>query len=192
MIGATEATTATVMTWLDPVIMGIMVVSTVFGAFRGLIRSAAGLIGLVLGAVFAGRVAALIDPTLDQAGIQHPSITGATAFVIAFVAIVIAVEMAANLLRIVQRMLFLGWIDTVGGAIFGLARGVLISMILLAGLAMFGSKQFNATLKQATVAVWLWQNMSAAVDMLPAGMRQSTIRLVHDKAPFLGESIPMP
>jgi membrane protein required for colicin V production len=192
VLATAEAATTTITTWLDPVIIGIMVASTILGAFRGLIRSAAGLIGLILAAVFAGRLAALIDPALDQAHIKHPSITGAAAFVIAFVAIVVGVEIAANMLRIVQRMLFLGWLDVVGGAIFGLARGVLVSMILLAGLALFGSNQFNSTLKQATVAVWLWQNMSGAVDMLPAGMRQSTTRLVHDQAPFLGESPPIP
>lgn len=192
MLAVAETTTTTVATWLDPIIIGIMVASTVLGAFRGLIRSAAGLIGLVLGAVFAGRLAALIDPALDQAGIQHPSITGAAAFVVAFVAIVIAVEVAANALRIIQKVLFLGWVDMVGGALFGLIRGVLVCMILLAGLALFGSKQFNSTLRQATVAVWLWQNMSAAVDMLPAGMRESTIRLVHDQAPFTREPFPIP
>jgi membrane protein required for colicin V production len=189
---AAAQTTGTVATWLDPVIIGIIVVSTIFGIFRGLIRSAAALIGLALGATFAGRLAALIDPALDDAHIQHPPITGAVAFVVAFVAIFVAVEMGANALRIVQKLLFLGWTDRVGGAIFGLVRGVLVSMILLAGFAMFGSNQFNATIRQTTMAVWLWQNMSTAVSMLPAGMRESTIRLVNNRAPFDPGSLPTP
>lgn len=191
MLGTAQAT-GTIATWLDPVIIGIIVASTILGIFRGLIRSAAGLIGLALAATFAGRLAALVDPALDDAHIQHPPITGAAAFVVAFVAIVVAVEVGANLLRVVQKVLFLGWVDSVGGAIFGLTRGVLVSMILLAGLAMFGSKQFNATVRQTTMAVWLWQNMSAAVSMLPAGMRDSTIRLVSNQAPFDPGSLPTP
>jgi membrane protein required for colicin V production len=170
--------------WLDPVIIGIIITSVVLGVFRGLIRSVAGVLGLVLAALFAGRFAALFDPALDQAHIKHPPVTGAWAFVLAFIVIVVAVEVVANLLRFVQKVLFLGWIDRVGGALFGLFRGVLISMILLAGLAMFGSSQFNSEMRQAQVAVFLWQNMSGLAGMLPQGMQQSVIRLVHDQAPF--------
>ncbi|HWE61459.1 MAG TPA: CvpA family protein [Chloroflexota bacterium] len=176
--------------WLDPVIIGIIVVSVALGFFRGLIRSIAGLLGLVVAAIFAGQFAALFDPALNQAGIQHPPITGAVAFVLAFVIIFAAVELAANLLRFLQTMLFLGWVDRLGGAFFGLIRGIILSMVLVAGLAMFGSSQFNASLRQAQIAVLLWQNASALTGMLPAGMEQSMIRLMHSQAPFLGALVP--
>ena len=176
--------------WLDSVIIGVILVSMVFGFFRGLIRSVAGVIGLVLAAIFAGRFATLFDPALNQAGIQHPPITGTVAFVLAFVLIVVGVELAANVLRFLQTILFLGWIDRVGGAFFGLIRGIILSMVVLAALAMFNSSYFNASLRQAQVAVFLWQNASGLAGMLPAGMEQSMIRLVHNQAPFLGIKLP--
>lgn len=184
------AATGTTTTWIDPLIFVIVGGSTALGLFRGLIRSLAGFAGLLLGALFAGQLAAQIDPTLEQAHIQHPPIGGAIAFALAFLAIYIAVEIAANLLRFLQRALLLGWVDRIGGAIFGLLRGVVISMVLVAGLAMFGSSGFNNTLKQAQLAVLLWQNVPAMGGMLPKGMKDSTIRLVKDQAPFLGESLP--
>ncbi len=178
--------------WLDPAITGIIVVSGLFGLWRGLLRSIAGIAGIVLGALFAGQLAVQIDPALKQAGIQHPAINGRWAFLIAFVAIVIVVEIAANLLVWVERFLMLGWIDRVGGLALGLARGVLLSMILLAGLAQFNSTDFNKQVHQAQIAVWLWENVPQLTNMLPAGMRDSMIRLVKDNAPFLGEPFGTP
>jgi len=192
MLAVAAGTASTTTTWLDPVVIGVIALSTFYGFMRGLLRSIAGVVGLVLAAIFAGRLAAYVDPALNDAHIQHPSTNGATAFVIAFIAIVVAAELAANLLRFVQTIMLLGWVDRLGGALFGLFRGVLLSMILLAGFAVYGSKDFNATLKQTTVAVWLWQNAAANTGMLPAGMRQSIIRLVNNQAPFTSQISHLP
>jgi membrane protein required for colicin V production len=190
LIAASAAAASTTTNWLDAVIIGILAFSTFIGVRRGLLRSVAGIVGLILAALFAGKLAALIDPSLQQAHIKHPPINGAVTFVIAFLAIVVAVEFGAGLLVWVQRLMLLGWVDRLGGGVFGLLRGVLLSMILLAGFAQFGSKDFNNTIRQATVAVWLWNNVPSVTNMLPPGMRQSTIRLVHNQAPFLGQQFP--
>lgn len=192
MLAVAAGTASTTTTWLDPVVIGLIALSTFYGFMRGLLRSVAGVVGLVLAAIFAGRLAAYVDPALNDAHIQHPSTNGAAAFVIAFIAIVVVVEVAANLLRFVEKIMLLGWVDRFGGALFGLFRGVLLSMILLAGFAVYGSKDFNATLKQTTVAVWLWQNAAANTGMLPAGMRQSIIRLVNNQAPFTSQVSHLP
>jgi membrane protein required for colicin V production len=190
LIAASAAAAGTTTNWLDAVIIGILAFSTFIGVRRGLLRSLAGIVGLILAALFAGKLAALIDPSLKQAHLKHPPVNGAVAFVIAFLAIVIAVEFGAGLLVWVQRLMLLGWVDRLGGAVFGLLRGVLLSMVLLAGFAQFGSKDFNGTIRQATVAVWLWDNVPSATNMLPPGMHQSTIRLIHNQAPFLGQGFP--
>jgi membrane protein required for colicin V production len=187
-VNAIAAATTTT-NWLDPAIIGIMAVSAFYGLWRGLLRSMAGLVGIVLAALFAGQLAAHIDPALKQANIQHPPLNANWAFVIAFVAIIVAVELAANVLVVVERFMLLGWVDRLGGAAFGLARGVLFCMILLAGLAQFNSKQFNDQIKNANTAVWLWKNVPALTNMLPPGMRDSTIRLVEKQAPFLAETL---
>ena len=192
LAAAVGTTTSTTTTWLDPVVIGLIGLSTFYGFLRGLLRSIAGVVGLILAALFAGKLAAYVDPALNDAGIKHPSIGGSVSFVIAFIAIVVAVELGANLLRIVEKVMLLGWIDHFGGALFGLIRGVLLSMILLAGFSLYGSQEFNKTLKQTTVAVWLWRHASVDTQMLPSGMRQSVIRLVNNKAPFIGQGIPIP
>jgi membrane protein required for colicin V production len=189
ILSATSTTLTVPAEWLDPVLLGLIALSSILGLWRGLLRSAAGLAGLVLAALFAGRLAAYMDPALKQAGMAHPAINGRWAFLIAFIAIVLAVEMVANALVWVERIMLLGWVDRLGGIAFGAARGVLLGMILLAGLAQFDSANFNQQVQKSQVAAWLWNNVPSATNMLPAGMRQSTIRLIHDRAPFLQQPL---
>ena len=192
MVDIATAAASTTTNWLDPAVVGIIAISGLFGLLRGLLRSLAGIAGVVLGALFAGKLADKVDPALKQAGIQHPAINGRWAFLIAFVAIVVAVEFAANLLVWVERFLMLGWLDRVGGLAIGLARGVLLSMILLAGFAQFDSAQFNQQATQSQIATWLWDNVPALATMLPPGMLDSTTRLIEDKSPFRGEPLNLP
>jgi membrane protein required for colicin V production len=187
------ATTGNTTTWLEPAITAIVVASTLIGAWRGLIRTVAGLIGLVLAAFFAGRVAAWVDPVLKNPHVPpHPPVNGATAFVIAFLMIYIAVEFAAGLLRWLARMLLLGWVDRLGGAILGFIRGVILAMVLVVGLELFGKASFNATVRDSAFAVWLWQNAPALAGMIPPGAEKSIESLVNGDKPFTKEPSPRP
>lgn len=182
------ATTGYAATWLEPAITGIVVASTFLGAWRGLIKTVAGLVGLVLAAFFAGRVAVWVAPILKKPYVPaHPPVNGAAAFVIAFIVIYIAVEFAAGLLRWVARLFLLGWVDRVGGAVLGFVRGVILSMVLVVGLELFGGVNFNAVVRDSTVAVWLWQNAPALTAMIPPGMQKSIESLVNGNSPFSKE-----
>lgn len=185
------ASTGNSTTWLEPAITAIVVASTLIGAWRGFIQTVAGLFGLVLAAFFAGRLAIWVDPVLKNSYIPpHPPVNGAVAFVIAFLVIYIAVEVAAGLLRWVARLLFLGWLDRIGGAILGFIRGVILSMVLVVGLELFGKASFNATVRDSAFAVWLWQNAPALTGMIPPGAEKSIENLVNGNSPF--STVPPP
>jgi membrane protein required for colicin V production len=185
------ATTGNSSTWLEPAIVAIVVASTLIGAWRGLIRTVAGLVGLVLAAFFAGRLAIWVDPVLSEAHLPpHPPVNGAAAFIIAFLVIYAAVEFAAGMLRWLARLFFLGWLDRVGGAVLGFIRGVILAMVLVVGLELFGAASFNATLQDSTVAVWLWQNTPALASMVPPGAVKSIESLVNGHSAFAKEPPP--
>jgi hypothetical protein len=60
-------------------------------------------------------------------------------------------------------------------------------MILVVGLELFGKANFNATVRDSAVAVWLWQNAPALVAMVPPGMQKSIESLVSGNKPFSKE-----
>jgi membrane protein required for colicin V production len=127
------------MTWFDYAVLAAVGISMLLGLFRGLVRELMALAGwvaaFVLATLFADKVSTLIPSgwvpqTLGKAG-SH---------VAAFVGILIVVWVAAAVLGwLLARLVHaagLGWPDRVLGAVFGVARGLLVVLVavMLAGL----------------------------------------------------------
>ena len=118
------------MNWLDIAIVLIIAffVATAFSA--GLIRELVTLVSAVVGVVVAGLfhddlardVLVFIDD--DQAA-------RAIGFLVLLGAIYLAGQLIAIMLKQVAAILLLGWADRLGGALFGLLKGLLVVEVLL-------------------------------------------------------------
>src|SRR3990170_210062 len=118
------------MNWLDIAIVLIVAffVATAFSA--GLIRELVTLVSAVVGVVVAGLfhddlardVLVFIDD--DQAA-------RAIGFLVLLGAIYLAGQLIAIMLKQVAAILLLGWADRLGGALFGLLKGLLVVEVLL-------------------------------------------------------------
>jgi len=118
------------MNWLDIAIVLIVAffVTTAFSA--GLIRELVTLVSAVVGVVVAGLfhddlardVLVFIDD--DQAA-------RAIGFLVLLGAIYLAGQLIAIMLKQVAAILLLGWADRLGGALFGLLKGLLVVEVLL-------------------------------------------------------------
>ena len=118
------------MNWLDIAIVLIVAffVTTAFSA--GLIRELVTLVSAVVGVVVAGLfhddlardVLVFIDD--DQAA-------RAIGFLVLLGAIYLAGQLIAIMLKQVAAILLLGWADRLGGALFGLLKGLVVVEVLL-------------------------------------------------------------
>ena len=160
----------------DLIVIGIVVLSTVFAFWRGLIRvvmSVVALIAAVLAAIqFSPEVATMLPALGDNA---------ATRYLAAFAVIFIVVALVGALLGWVLwraiRAIGLGFVDRLLGAVFGVARGVLIVVIavLLAGLTTLPRQEWwqNALLAPPLVIAalglrpWLPQALAKRLDYGP-------------------------
>jgi membrane protein required for colicin V production len=123
------------MTWLDYAVWGVLGVSVVWGAWRGLAREVIAVVGWVL----AFYLANLLSPSLSNAlpdAIPSPEARFITAFIALFVASLAVTTLAGLLVSRLVKGIGLGGLDRVLGSAFGAARGALIVLIfaLFAGL----------------------------------------------------------
>lgn len=117
------------MTWLDYAVTGVLAVSVVVGAWRGLVREIISLAGWVVAFLaanlFAGPVALHMP---DE--IPTPELKALAAFVLVFVVVLFLGALMAVLLSRLVRAIGLGGIDRATGALFGVARAAILVLVL--------------------------------------------------------------
>jgi membrane protein required for colicin V production len=131
------------MTWLDYAVIGVFVVSLAVGALRGLVREVLSILGWVIAFLAANLLAGPLGPLMPQA-IPSPELRVAAAFVAVFMASLIVTSLLGLLLSKIVKAVGLGGVDRMLGALFGLARGLLIVLaaVLLAGLTSAPKQSF--------------------------------------------------
>lgn len=106
------------------------------GIFRGLIKEMSSIVGVLAGYYAAytyyGHLAKLLSKWLSNAGYID-----ILSFFIIFCLVFLTISILGVIIKYVMSISFLGWVDRICGAAFGLVKGVLISAILLVALTAF-------------------------------------------------------
>lgn len=151
------------MTIFDYAVLAGIALSVLLGFWRGVVSEvmalAAWVLAIVLGKIFTPRLAPELAQWMPEPALQYLA---------AFAAIVIAVLLLASVIRLLAsgllRAIGLGMIDRFLGAMFGLARGVVVVLVLVAvgGLtalpkqAWWRDAVLAAPLETAVVALKPW------------------------------------
>lgn len=158
------------MTGFDFAVMAILLVSLLFGLWRGLVYEVLSLVGwpiaFVLSKLFGGSVAPMMPGTQETMRIT-------LAYAAVFVAALIAWGVLAWLLSRLVKAVGLGWLDRVLGGLFGALRGVLVilALVWLAGLTPIPEQPFWRDAQTSKTAedvalltkVWLPDNIAQRV-----------------------------
>lgn len=131
------------LTPLDYVLLLVLLYSTVRGFMMGAISELGLLVALVIGVVVASRFAHNVGQPLASLGVG-PRWQAAIGYAIVLAVIWIAVRIVTRVLRRGARLLMLGWLDRLGGAAFGLLRGVLIVVVVAFLIVHFRVTPFQA------------------------------------------------
>ncbi len=118
------------MTEFDYAVLLVVGVSVAVGAIRGLIREAFSLAGWVLAFVAANTWGDDVAVMLRSA-IHNEQARVAAAYVVLFVLVLLLMGIAGMLLSRLFKFAGLGLADRGLGAIFGLARGIVVAMALV-------------------------------------------------------------
>jgi membrane protein required for colicin V production len=133
----------------------ILIYGLVRGLFRGLVKEVASIIG-VLGAFLAaysfyGMVGGYLSGV-----VSNPAYRNLLAFLIIFCAVVVLVNVLAIVIQYLLKIVFLGWLDRLGGVVFGFIKAALIVSVLFLALTSFlpkGTPLIKESLAAPYVAV---------------------------------------
>lgn len=158
------------MTGFDFAVMAILLVSLLFGLWRGLVYEVLSLMGwpvaFVLSRLFAGNVVPMMPGTQETMRVT-------LAYAAVFVAALIMWGVLAWLLSRLVKAVGLGWLDRVLGGLFGVLRGglVMLALVWLAGMTavpeqpFWRDAQMSKTAEDAALLtkVWLPDNIAQRV-----------------------------
>lgn len=153
------------MTGFDYVVIGIVAVSLLFGLWRGVVGEVIALVAWGVGIFAAIEFGAAVGHSVF-AGLSDPALRTLAGCVVIFVGILVSMAVLNMVVRSMVKALGLSVSDRILGMIFGLARGVLVCMVLV-GLGGMTSAPTQSWWKNATLAAPLETVVMAAKPWLP-------------------------
>ena len=121
---------------LDMVIIVILGYCLIRGIFRGLVREISSIIGVLAGFYAAYSYYPLLAKPLAR-WISNTPYLNILSFMIIFCIIFILISILGIIIKYLLNIAFLGWVDRICGAGFGIIKGILIVSVVLISLTAF-------------------------------------------------------
>lgn len=150
------------MGWVDVALLSVLGLSVVVGVMRGFLSEVLALVGWLVAWFAARQVAPGLAPSMPGGG----GVSLGLAYAVVFVGALLVCGIVAWLLRQVIRASVLSGADRVLGGVFGLARGVLIGLVV-ALLVGFTPLAREPAWQASQGASWLQVMLVGLRPMLP-------------------------
>jgi len=151
------------MNWLDIIIIIALIVPIFTGLMQGLIKAALSLAGIIVGVVLASNFYEDFAGVLGF--ISNEDVANIVAFIIILLLVFIIANVIAFFLRATISALTLGWIDRVGGAVFGFVMGAIIISAMLATVVKFFGE---GIVTESALAGFLLDKFPIVLGLLPS------------------------
>ena len=157
------------MTWLDYTVIGVLLVSIAWGAWRGLVHEVLSLTGWIMAFLAGNLFAAPLAEMLPAA--MRPELRVVVAFVLLFVGTLVLAALLAALFTKFIKVSVLHSLNRWLGGLFGLLRGLLI-VVVLAMVAGLTSLPRKPDWTQSATGYSLAQTVTQLKPWLPAAFAQ--------------------
>lgn len=154
------------MNWVDVAAIICLLVGIGTGFRAGVVAIIATLFGTIVATSLAGR----FDSDLAGVFSFMPGANGdrIAAFVAIFLAVLIAFEIIGKMVKTLFHLLFVGWIDHAGGAIFGLIVAAFLFGALASLLGNFSGGKFKQDIQDSKTAQFLADKSIVIENLLPS------------------------
>lgn len=153
-------------TWLDVVLAVLIVAGALRGFMRGLIREGMAFGGLAVGLILATQ-------WYSEVAKAFKPFVGGGRFIegMAYLLVVLAVLAVATLLTVVimktMSFFLVGWLDGLGGLLFGAAQGAVLAVVILVLMVKYPSAGLDGAVKDSSLAKGLLDAMPIVLESLP-------------------------
>jgi len=151
------------MSWLDIVLIVVIAIATLLGFRTGIIKAVLSLAGVIIGVILAGRYYGTLSEQLTF--ISQANVAKIVAFAIILIGIMVIAGVLASLLKWAASVLMLGWVNRLGGALFGLMLGAILCGAVLATWIKFLG--IAGAIVESTLAAILLDYFPAVLALLP-------------------------
>jgi len=151
------------MSWLDIAIIVIIGITALTGLKIGIIKTALTLVGVIVGVILAGRFYVALADKLTF--IPQETLARVVAFAIILVVIILIASIIAGVLKWLASIVLLGWVNRLGGALFGLIMGSIFAGALLAMWTQFLG--ISDPIAESALANFLLDSFPMVLALLP-------------------------
>ena len=149
------------MNWLDIILLVLLGLSLFQGLRRGLIKTVMSLAGIIAGVFLASR---FYDDVSAWFGFAESTAFNVFSFLLIIGLVMIITAVIASMLRFAASAVLLGWVDNLGGAVFGLLLGaVFLGALLSLWIKLFGA----GIVTESGVAAFLAGKFPFVLALLP-------------------------
>jgi membrane protein required for colicin V production len=160
------------MNHVDLGVLVILAISALLGLSRGLVREMLGLGSWLLAGYGSFQIAPRFFPMVRQLTGLDPDVADPAALVVAFIILLIALSLIANVVGRLVRISALGGLDRVLGLLFGVARGAVILIAAYIPVSiLLPPEKWPEVATQARTIPWIYQGAVRLTAALPAEYR---------------------
>lgn len=157
----------TTVTFVNAVLIGLLIFGTIAGMVKGLVRQVIELLGVIAAFLVALLFASWLAVLLQEYGGLPYSPALVIAFTLLFVGGMVAFHFLARFVHNLVHLTFLGWVDRFAGGALGLIVAMLIGSALIAlVLELPVSKEVREGIERAQVSMFLQPMAPALFDFV--------------------------
>lgn len=159
------------MNLFDVVIVIILCFCIIRGGFRGLIKEFSGIIG-VLGGFYGAYTYYHGVAAMMSGWISNEAYRNIIAFMLIFCGVFIVVSILGIIMKYLLNLVFSGWVDHIGGAVFGILKGALIVSILFIAFTAFLPKG-APIIQQSRLSPYVSRFSAVMAEVISSDMKNS-------------------
>jgi membrane protein required for colicin V production len=163
------------MNGLDIAIVCILGFTLIRGIMTGLIHSVSGVIGSVAGFYAAYFYYPALADFLKQ-WVEPGSVLNIASFFAIFCAVLIVVTILGHILKWIMKIVFLGWVDRLGGGLVGLLKGGIIVSVLVIALTTFLPPK-SPILKNSAIFPYVSIVSELIMEIVPSDFKEDSFKL---------------